>query len=286
MTLQRRGPERRRRTKTAEANSQKRKKERNVRRQKREKSFPQPRCKVPLPPPSHFSLPGKSRAICAAQRRRRTEKKGRGFFFLWRVPFRSGGQAHMGEGGGWGGDASPLAFKNLSPPLELKIRDLQKNFWPKTGESEFFLKKSLFCDFCTESPDPYFVKKSFLFLILFLIKIPVSFYKNLVCPPPVPPSTPPLQREKVSPPLGPFWGVLQILRYSSPPLEKSRRPCVLTVPSAVPSYRHSLYDRAAASIPFAPLFPHVRTTQRAAQFFSPELFLFCLFISFIPPLGS
>ncbi len=40
--------------------------------------------------PSHFSLPGKSRAICAAQRRRRTARKGRGFLFLWRVPFRSG----------------------------------------------------------------------------------------------------------------------------------------------------------------------------------------------------
>ncbi len=39
----------------------------------------------------------------------------------------------MGEGGGMGGDAPPLASKNLSPPLELKIRDLQKIFWPKKG---------------------------------------------------------------------------------------------------------------------------------------------------------
>ncbi len=71
------------------------------------------------------------------------------------------------------------------------------------------------------------LKKSFLFLTLAFVKIPLSSYKNLVCPPPFPPSTPPLQREKVSPPLEPIWGVLQILRYSSPPLEKSRRPCVV-----------------------------------------------------------
>ncbi len=43
--------------------------------------------------------------------------------------------------------------------------------------------------------------------------------------PPLLPSTPPLQREKE-----PFWGVLQILRYSFPPLEKSRRPCVPPTP--------------------------------------------------------
>ncbi len=41
------------------------------------------------------------------------------------------GKPHMGEGG----DAPPLASKNLSPPLEPKIRDLQKDLWPKKGES-------------------------------------------------------------------------------------------------------------------------------------------------------
>ncbi len=34
------------------------------------------------------------------------------------------------------------------------------------------------------------------------------------------------RRPKASPPLEPFLGVQQFLMYSSPPLEKSRRPCV------------------------------------------------------------
>ena len=49
----------------------------------------------------------------------------------------------MGEGGGMGGDAPPLASKNLSPPLEPKIRDLQKNSGQKRGKGQIFLKKSL-----------------------------------------------------------------------------------------------------------------------------------------------
>ncbi len=46
---------------------------------------------------------------------------------------------HMGEGEGWG-DAPPLASKNLSPPLEPKIRDLQKNSGQKKEKSAFFWK--------------------------------------------------------------------------------------------------------------------------------------------------
>ncbi len=57
-------------------------------------------------------------------------------------------------------------------------------------------------------------------------KNPVFFYKNMVGPP-----FPPLYispwGQKVPPPLEPFWGVLQFLRHS-PPLWKSRRPCVLS----------------------------------------------------------
>ncbi len=46
-------------------------------------------------------------------------------------------RSHMGDGGGggWGG-APRLASKNLSPPLEPKIRDLQKKFWPEQGENQ------------------------------------------------------------------------------------------------------------------------------------------------------
>ncbi len=47
---------------------------------------------------------------------------------------------HMGEGGGWGGDAPPLASKNLSPPLEPKIRDLQKISGQKRGKVHFLGK--------------------------------------------------------------------------------------------------------------------------------------------------
>ncbi len=47
-------------------------------------------------------------------------------------------------GGGWGGDAPPLASKNLSPPLEPKIRDLPKKFGPGTGENYFFFEKLFF----------------------------------------------------------------------------------------------------------------------------------------------
>ena len=46
------------------------------------------------------------------------------------------------SGGGWGGDAPPLASKNLSPPLEPKIRDLKKILTKKRKKC-IFLKKSL-----------------------------------------------------------------------------------------------------------------------------------------------
>ena len=68
-----------------------------------------------------------------------------------------------------------------------------------------------------------FAMKTLAFLFHALAKIPV-FYKNLV----VPPSTPPLGGQKVSPLLEPLWGAFQFLRHSPPPplSEKSRRPCV------------------------------------------------------------
>ena len=66
----------------------------------------------------------------------------------------------MGEEGD-GGDAPPLASKNLSPPLEPKIRDLQKNFWPKKGEPcNFVLKKSpSFVIFVQKDWTPFLLKK-------------------------------------------------------------------------------------------------------------------------------
>ena len=73
----------------------------------------------------------------------------------------------MGKGG-MEGDAPPLASKNLSPPLQPEIRDLQKNSGHKKGKSYYFLIKiSLLRDFCTERLDPYFVKKASCFLLLF-----------------------------------------------------------------------------------------------------------------------
>ncbi len=57
-------------------------------------------------------------------------RKGRGRCYLYLVMV-----VHMGDGGGWG-DAPPLASKNLSPPLEPKIRDLHKKLGhQKKGEN-------------------------------------------------------------------------------------------------------------------------------------------------------
>ena len=39
---------------------------------------------------------------------------------------------------GDGVDAAPLAYKNLFPPLEQKIRELQENSGQKRGEIDFF----------------------------------------------------------------------------------------------------------------------------------------------------
>ena len=71
----------------------------------------------------------------------------------------------MGDGGGgYGGkDASPLASKNLSPPVEPKIRDLQKK-WARKGEKLFFLKKIfIFFGFLSDEMALMLLKNCFSF---------------------------------------------------------------------------------------------------------------------------
>ena len=51
----------------------------------------------------------------------------------------------MGDGGGMEGDAPPLGCKNLSPPLEPKIRDLKK-LGQERRKMEIF--ENLFSNFC------------------------------------------------------------------------------------------------------------------------------------------
>ena len=53
------------------------------------------------------------------------------------------GGTHGRRGGHGGGDAPPLASKNISPPLEPKIRNLQKISGQKREEITIFLKKLL-----------------------------------------------------------------------------------------------------------------------------------------------
>ncbi len=50
----------------------------------------------------------------------------------------------MGDVGDGGGDPPPLVSKNLSPPLEPKIRDLQKISGQKRGKLRVFLNKKFF----------------------------------------------------------------------------------------------------------------------------------------------
>ena len=71
------------------------------------------------------------RAVCPFSRAHSTTARGEEeepqFFSQLSRVHGSAVQPHMGDGGGggWGrGDATPLASKNLSPPLEPKIRDL------------------------------------------------------------------------------------------------------------------------------------------------------------------
>ncbi len=96
----------------------------------------------------------------------------------------------MGERGGWVGDPPPLASKNLSPPLEPKIRDLQKFFWPKEGGNRIFLKKNSFCFRCFKSEEltPILFKKTGVFFLAFAKKSQFSPAKIWF----VPPSSPPL----------------------------------------------------------------------------------------------
>ncbi len=81
-------------------------------------------------------------------------------------------------GDGVGGDAPPLASKNLSPPLEQKIRDLQKNLGQKLISKHL---KMYSCDWSTFSIifhfylNDYLVEK-LLRLLAFIVKLqPLNF---------------------------------------------------------------------------------------------------------------
>ncbi len=64
----------------------------------------------------------------------------------------------MGDGGG---DAPPLASKNLSPPLEPKIRDHQKKSDQKREKIEFFENlRFIFCGFLSEEMAIILLKNS------------------------------------------------------------------------------------------------------------------------------
>ena len=100
-------------------------------------------------------------------------------------------------GGGKGGHAPLLAAKNLSPPLDPKIRDLTK-IEPGKGNKKLI---SFFKGFLRED-DP-FAKKTLLFFLSYFLKNHCFLLQIYGLSPP----TPPLGEEKVSPPLEPFWGV-------------------------------------------------------------------------------
>ncbi len=113
-------------------------------------------------------------------------------------------------GGGWGGEPipSPKAKKNKGPSKKcreerrklkafLKISLFFAGF--KVRSSFLFCKKSLAFSFSCFGKNPSFLQQKF-------------FLSPLPC-------TPPLEGEKVSPPLEPFWGVLQFLKHP-PPLWK------------------------------------------------------------------
>ncbi len=66
----------------------------------------------------------------------------------------------MGDGGGWGGDAPPVASKNLSPPLEPKIRDHKKSD-QKRGKIDIFENLCfIFCGFLSEEMAIILLKNS------------------------------------------------------------------------------------------------------------------------------
>ncbi len=138
----------------------------------------------------------------------------------------AGPNPHMGEGGGMGrGCPSPSVQKPI-PSRRAENQGPSKKFLAKKRGGSNFYKKSLsFVIFAWKDRTLILLKKVSFDYSCFRKK---SQFPPIIIwfVPPFPPSTPPLQRKKVSPPLKPFWGVLQILRYSSPPLEKSRRPCV------------------------------------------------------------
>ncbi len=125
----------------------------------------------------------------------------------------------MGEGEVWGEDAPPLTSKNLSPSLETEIRGLQKN-GQKKGVKLRFKKR-----FLKWRAGPFLLKKLFSFSLIFY-KFPAFFFINWFFPSPLYPFH--IRWQKVSLPLELFWEVLKFLAHSPPPLEKSRRPCVIT----------------------------------------------------------
>ncbi len=119
------------------------------------------------------------------------------------------------------GDAPSLASKNLSPSLDLKMRDLQKNYGREKGvKLRFFLKKSVSFFVVFEVKRwPFLLKKTFVSFSFFSKNVSqFSLEKKWFAP--LPPSTPPLE---------PFRGVLQFLGHSSPSGKKSAPMCALDI---------------------------------------------------------
>ncbi len=90
----------------------------------------------------HKSDIGRNFRFCLPAYRRFRRNAYTGFGIWTRAVSRIQYNNHTWARGEEGGDAPPLASKNLSPPLEPKIRDLQKISGQKRGKCN--LKKNLF----------------------------------------------------------------------------------------------------------------------------------------------
>ncbi len=95
---------------------------------------------------------------------------------------------HTWATGGDGGGAPSLASKNLSPPLEPKIRNLQKNSGQGMGKIEFFeIVFFNFCGFLSEEM-VLMLPKNLVFLS-HVYNDPCFLVQKIGLPPP-PPSPP------------------------------------------------------------------------------------------------
>ena len=127
------------------------------------------------------------------------------------------------------GGCPSLASKNLSHPLEPKVRNYSKKFDQEKEVKFWFLNLNLKIKikpyFLSEELVFYF--KKLVFLSLFFSQISQFSLSKFLFVSPFPSSIPPLGRQKVSPPLRrEIFGGITIFGLFSPPQEKNRRPCV------------------------------------------------------------